>query len=406
VAVAAINRIKTLTRKYLLVLIIAAYLKGTLHAEIKLDLLYNIFNQGGRGGKQVYDGSGNQDLSVNEPILSLEYQAGSDTTYNGSFLLDAFTGASDKIFDSNVTAVKPAAPNPPREDAITSASQASGSGKSNWETRTAYDFSVSHKIKTWVFLPSFGYSESVDYKSVHGGFNVQKSFAEDNFTLSAGMFHYNDSVQVFDLNAASFVGWTPKITDSYNFSASQILGVSDIVLAGGSFTRQSGRLSSNRNTVDLAGTRAAEVLPDERNKITSTVRYIHGLNSFLALHLDYRYYSDDWELRAHTFEPSLAIAFGDNDEGLLRLIYRYYIQNAVNYYKDSFGTRERFMTSDSDLEAFFAHEVGAQVSYRWDLVKDQENPFSSLELGGGVFYYERSNDLNAMIYQFGISTWF
>lgn len=389
---------KTRVKKYLCAAALVLYFKSITNAELRYNILYNVFSQDGSGGKQVYDGSGDQDLTVYEPALFMDCDIDYKTVLSGSFLLDTFTSASDSIFDSKTGASGLSGVNrsngnnnsddaPERPNAITV--------KREWEYRQAFDLSISRRMGTWLVIPSFGYSGEVDYKSAHGGLNFQKSFAEDNFTLSAGMFHYNDEVQLYDLSTGRFTGWTPKITDSYILSATQILGQKDIALVGASFTRQTGHLSRDRDTVSLAGTRAAEVLPGARNKITSTLRLVHELNGFVAFHFDYRYYTDDWDINAHAFAPSLAIGFDPADAGLIRLLYRYYVQTGAAYYRDSFNTAPAYMTSDSDLAPFNATEAGIQGSYRLDTNGETE-------FGGGIIFYNRSNDLKAVIYQLSL----
>jgi len=382
-------------KKYLVAAALLVCLEGTSQARLKYNLLYNIFNQDGSGGKQVYDGSGDQALIVYEPVLFMDYDINYKTVLSGTFLVDTFSSASDAIFDT-------------KTGASGGAGTSGRAGKDNeedkpaamqiarkWEQRKAFDLSLSHRMGTCIIIPSLGSSDEEDYRSVHGGINLLKSFAEDNFTLAAGFIHFDDKAMPFDLNTLHFLGWTPKITDSCVISATQILGPGDIALLGAGFTRQTGYLSGDRNTVDLAGIRVSEVLPDERNKITSTLRLVHGLSGSLALHFDYRYYSDDWQLRAHTFEPSLALGFGEADAGVIHLFYRYYVQNGAAYYRDSFTSKLVYMTSDSDLQGFFASEAGLQGTYRLDL----KGFLSDIELGFGIIYYRRSNDLNAAIYQ-------
>ena len=388
-------------RKYLAVAALILYFKAAALAELKYNLLYNVFSQGGTGGKQVYDGSGDQDLTVYEPVLYMDYDVDYNTVLSGSFLLDTFTSASDSIFDAQTGASGGAAPGlrNNRENGDDAPGGAAAAPlKREWESRQDYELSLSRRLGKWLVIPSLGYSQESDYKSSHGGLRFQKSFAEDNFVLEAGILHFNDQSEVFDLSTARFTGWSPKVTDTYLLSATQILGTRDIALAGVSFTNQSGNLSGDRNTVDVNGARAAEILPSGRNRNTCTLRLIHGLNDYLALHFDYRYYTDEWKINAHTFEPSLAIGFGPADAGLIRLLYRWYAQNSALYYKDSFGAKLAYMTSDSDLASFTARETGIQGSYRLDL----NGGSGELELGGGIIFYSRSNDLSAVIYQVSI----
>lgn len=408
-----------LIKKYLLALLIFFYFKSVGYSKLRLELLSGYISQSGKGGKQVYNGSGDQGLMVAEPMFFFDWQVNHNTNVSGNFLFDMLTGASDRIFDaatgasgaggtdvttgaSGTVGTGGGEHDPNDNDSISRlASGSAGSSQAaKWESRNAFDLAASHKMRSWIISPSFGYSGEIDYKSTHGGINISKSFAEDNFTLSAGYYYFDDLMRNFDLAAMSLGNWEPKITRSLNLSASQILGRSDIMLIGGSLTEQSGRLAGNRNTIDLSGTRISEILPRTRNKLTSTTRYVHGFNDFLALHLDYRFYSDDWLILAHTLEPSFAIDLFE-ESGLLRLFYRHHVQSASKFYKDRFDTASDYMTSDSDLAGFYANEAGVGLSYRFET--GEGAVFETIELGGTLLHYVRSNDLRATIFQVGVS---
>jgi hypothetical protein len=389
-------------RSLCFILLLLFLLESRSLAESSMELVGNVLLQEGHGGKQVYDGSGDQQLTLFEPTWFIDTQLSPETSLHGSVVYDTWTSASERIFDTSTGAsgggLTGTGGGGDGEDEEDDGEDQGGGGGTKYESRGGFDLGVSHKMGTWVVSPSLGYSSESDYVSQHGGIGLQKSFAEDNFTLAAGYFYYGDRVNVFDLAALKFTGWTPRITQSATLSASQILGPLDVILLGTSFTRQAGYLSGNRNTVAFAGARSSEVLPDLRNKITGTARWVHGFTPELALHLDYRYYQDDWNLRSHTVEPSLAVSWNEDAE-LLRLAYRYYRQNAVRYFAGSFSSLPQFRTQDSDLEDFYAQEVRLHFSHRWDV----EGWFQELALGATALYYTRSNDLRAVLLQLGIS---
>ena len=139
-----------------------------------------------------------------------------------------------------------------------------------------------------MFTPTAGYSGELSYRSVHAGLNAQKFFAEDNFIVSAGAFHFSDAVDPWDLTKSKFAGFKSKTTNSFNASVSQLLSDKDLLLGGVSYTRQSGFLEGARNTVSTGTVteRAGEILPQGRDKFTANTRYVHGLGGNLAFHFD------------------------------------------------------------------------------------------------------------------------
>lgn len=386
-------------RRYLLAFAFLLLLERPAPAKTDLDLVVNSLYQSGKGGKQVYDGSGNQSLTLYEPVLYINSQIDHNTSIFGSVVFDALSSASAKAFDQGTGASRPAS------DASTGASGGESDEKlfGGWQTRVGAELGYSKKAGTWVFTPTAGYSHELSYNSVHGGMNVQKFLAEDNFVLSAGYFHFSDKSRPWDVQNSKFSAFKAKTTNSVNAGATQILSEKDIVLAGVSYTEQTGFLEGTRNTVSTGTVteRALERLPGSRGKWTANTRYVRSLGERTAFHLDYRYYADNWNIRSHTWEPSLAFSFAE-EAGTWRVFYRRYSQTAAKYYGDSFPAVTAYMTSDSDLSGFYANEVGAQAAY----APETEGGETAWEYGGTAMYYRRSNDLSALVLQASITAKF
>lgn len=385
-------------RSLLLAFIFLVYLEKYAQASTSLDLVVNSLYQSGKGGKQVFDSSGDQSLTLYEPVLYINSQIDHNTNIFGSAVFDALSSASARAFDQNSGASRKASSSGSESDDSTGASGGS------WQTRVGGDVGMSKKTGAWVFTPTAGFSHELSYNSVHGGMNLQKFFAEDNFVLSAGAFHFSDEADPWDLKLHKLAGFKKKTTNSVNAGATQILSEKDIILGGISFTTQSGFLEGTRNTVSTGTAltdRANEQLPGSREKWTANTRYVHSLGGGTGFHLDYRYYTDSWNIRANTWEPSLAFSFSD-EAGIGRLFYRRYSQTAAKYYGDAFPAQKTFMTSDSDLTRFSANEVGAQLAY----APEVEAGETLWEYGGTAMYYKRSNDLRALVFQLTLSAKF
>ncbi len=365
-------------------------------AKTNMELVVNSMYQSGHGGRQVYDGSGDQSLTLYEPVLYINSQIDHNPSVFGSAVFDALSSASAKAFDSGTGAS--GGKNSAGGD---DEGEGGDSLLGGWQSRVGFDFGVSKRAGNWMFTPTAGYSNELSYRSLHGGLNAQKFFAEDNFVVSAGVFHFSDAANPWDLARGRFAGFKAKTTNSANLSVSQLLSPDDIVLGGISYTRQGGFLEGTRNTVSTGTVtqRASEALPQGRDKFTANTRYVRSLGENLAFHLDYRYYADSWDIRAHTWEPSLAAAFSD-EKGLFRVLYRRYSQTAAKYYAASFSGVGHRMTSDSDLSKFTANEGGVQFTYAPEPGRAGGTEWA---WGGTALYYKRSNDLKALVFQFSVT---
>ncbi|WP_417935839.1 DUF3570 domain-containing protein [Flagellimonas oceanensis] len=106
-----------------------------------------------------------------------------------------------------------------------------------------------------------------------------------------------------------------------------------------------------------------ERLPHTRMKFPIGLRLNHYFNEMLTVRTYYRYYFDDWGLRAHTASIELPIKISQNFT--FYPSYRYYTQNRIDYFApfDTHLSSEQFYTSDFDLSAYDAHQVGFGISY-------------------------------------------
>ncbi len=108
---------------------------------------------------------------------------------------------------------------------------------------------------------------------------------------------------------------------------------------------------------------AIEQLPDARFKIAAGGRLNWYLNETVVIRSFYRYYSDDWGIRSHTANVEVPIKL--SEKFTVYPSYRYYRQTAADYfrrYEEALST-ETFYTSDYDLSAYRANQLGIGLSY-------------------------------------------
>ncbi|WP_332736076.1 DUF3570 domain-containing protein [Flavihumibacter sp.] len=138
-----------------------------------------------------------------------------------------------------------------------------------------------------------------------------------------------------------------------------------------------------------------EHLPSSRFKVPIGARANYFFGDKFIIRSYYRYYFDDWGLKAHTANIETAIKL--NNFFSLSPFYRYYRQTEVDYYKPyrEHKVGSEFFTSNPDLSAFNSHFYGAgiRLSPPGGLFGWQH--FNMLELRYG--HYTRSNTLQANI---------
>lgn len=342
----------------------------------KLKSVFNFYHQNSNDGTQVYDGSGREEANVVEPMFFVQHQIDEHTNVNAQFVLDFWTAASDTKLDANTGA--------------------SGEGIYG-QSRISSKLGASREKGDWAYGASFGFSSEYDYRSLNGSLNVAKSFAEKNFTLGFGIQYYMDEVDLFqDLTPPEDAQITKGLERnilSTSITASQILTVRDIIQFGFNYVRADGYLESTASSVVVGGTREVEKLPDARNRYAFSTKWVHGLSETSALHVDYRYYTDDWDVNANTLKLSYYLEVNEEDEDYIEFFLRGHQQDKTKYFAKSFDTELEFMTSDSDMDEFVSGETG--LFYRNWVGEKKFFGFDleEVEWGNGIVLFQRDNGM-------------
>tara|TARA_Y100000590_G_scaffold470775_1_gene670323 strand:+ start:135768 stop:136922 length:1155 start_codon:yes stop_codon:yes gene_type:complete len=357
----------------------------------KAKFFINAYFQDGTGGDQVFDNSKKEEVDVIEPMLFVDYKIDADTSVNVHLVFDTWTAASDTKLDGNTGA--------------------SGEGIKG-QSRIGGRFGYAKDEKSWAWAGNLGFSSEYDYKSLNFSGSWEGRFAEDNFVLSLSPQLYLDQAKDFDFQTEKTSEFKGRVITALDISGSQLLTRSDIVSFGYTFINMNGKLNNISNSVKVLDnpygnsfSRVEERLPNNRSRHAVSTKWVHGFTDEIASHLSYRYYTDDWEVQAHTAEVGIRLSFMD-DDAFLMPTYRYYTQDKSKYYVKEVPTSKVLMTADSDLANFDAHRLG--VHYEQIIGDKKISKFDLLDFSftSGAYYYKRSNDLDYFLVQFGIGTEF
>lgn len=355
----------------------------------KLKFVLNFFDQEGKSGNQIYDNSGNENLTVFEPTLFVEAKVDQETNISANFVFDTWTAASDTALDGNTGASGAGIKNQSRISGQLGYKK--GNEQNNWSTR-------------------LGVSSEYDYQSLNFGGTILRSFAEDNFTLAITPQLYIDQAKNFDLKNYKTTDFKGRTIYSMDISAAQILTVSDVVQFGYTYIGMNGMMNGIASSVKVQDEilnpykRQSERLPSDRKRHAVSTKWVHGFSDEMAMHVSYRYYQDDWDISAHTPEIGLRLSFLEADAFLMPS-FRYHNQEKAKFFKREFATSEAHMTSDPDLDKFSSKRYGIHYSQGGISVA----PFgfkSDMELTGAAYYTDRSNELSYVVLQTGVGLTF
>lgn len=174
-------------------------------------------------------------------------------------------------------------------------------------------------------------------------------------TWSWGLSHSDDRLSPSDAAEFGRVAHADKRSTSVSAGWTRVLNRDALLQTGVQWTRQSGYLSDPYKQVLVGGLLEFDLRPDARRLFAWTTRlrqYFEGSEG--ALHADYRYFRDDWEIESHTLDLAWHQPLGSGWE--IAPSVRYYSQEAAEFYGPVFDTvpGEEAWSSDFRLSTYGA----------------------------------------------------
>lgn len=273
------------------------------------------------------------------------------------------------------------------------------------EVRKQIDLSLSRDFNESALTVGGGISHERDFESVYGSLGGRWDFDRKLTTLNAGVSYtasttealldhdivphvYEPYMYIYERRGDDIYNRThsnsqmelgelaPTLSGdrndwAMNLGVTRILNKKAFLETNLGYTRSSGYLSNPYKAVEVifvdpllqegqAGGNASadyvydaqivallEERPDLRNQGTLNLRYVQHISATdAALHLNYRYFQDDWGIRAHTLQTEWVQPVGDSWTLSPRL--RYYTQSAADFYTPYLTTRQGLFTYVTD----------------------------------------------------------
>ena len=259
---------------------------------------------------------------------------------------------------------------------------------------------------------NIAFSKEYDYTSFGGGLNFNKKFRNQNteFGVRANVFldTYSQIVPTeFRSSLPSRqqkkgeIGNAARNTFDLSMTLSQILTKRFQAALTLDVAYQNGLLSTPFHRVyKTDGSLGRETLPDKRLKVPIGIRANYFAGEKMIIRSFYRYYQDDWGMKAHTLQ--IEVPYRLSSLYSLSPFYRYHTQSAIDYFapKGETAIDAKFFSSDFDLSDLSSNFYG--IGVRHTPFKTMLNLFaiSQLELRGAL--YHRSDGLNAGIVSFHV----
>ncbi len=271
------------------------------------------------------------------------------------------------------------------DDARDNAETVSGATGNN-PGRYALELGWIQQHDDWGWSASLNESREFAYLSNSLSLGWNASFAEQATQLSAGLQVFDDWVRVIRYDGRKDKDDIRR-TVTLNLGWTQSLTPISLMQVGWSHTHQEGFLSTSFNAVRVGDDFDVERLPDRRRRNALSLRYKQAINTD-SFQLGYSYYQDNWDIIGHTLEGRYVINL---QKGNVRLepLYRFYRQEATDYFVHQLDAPRRYQTTDADLGGFDGQSLGLTASVAGATPFLSQDSWYDL----GMQYYDRSDDI-------------
>ena len=228
------------------------------------------------------------------------------------------------------------------------------SGASIEDTRTTVSVTTRYYFDRGNAGFNYTNSDEDDYESDAIAFDGSFNSADGLTTYSAAI-----SASFDDLEPTQGATPTNTLEDSKDIY-SGYLGISRIVSKrailrfGLSYTYRDGYLTDPYKLNDRR--------PDEREEWAVSAGYRHYFTGRdAALHVDYRYFDDDWGIASHTVDLAWWQNLGRNTQ--LVPFLRYYSQDEADFFDNVVDFSERYYADDYRLSTYGAITTGLRINH-------------------------------------------
>ena len=214
-----------------------------------------------------------------------------------------------------------------------------------------------------------GVSKEDDYLAISGGVEAEWDFNQQSQTLAVGIGLSHDELEPVEGDSAAFPDRIDK-ADKDSLTAytgfTHAFDRHTVAQIGAAWTHGDGYLSDPYKRVYVAGDIIPDRRPGTRDAFALTARlrhYLPGLKA--AVHVDMRYFADDWGIGSDTLEAAWVQQLPGNWR--LTPTVRWYQQGHADFYRPYFNfTRgdERY-SSDPRMSAFGALSGRVALQKEW-----------------------------------------
>lgn len=233
---------------------------------------------------------------------------------------------------------------------------------------TRYDFSIGAEYfgEKFTIAPSIGYSTEKDYKAISGGVEVEYEFPNKATSVRGGFSASFDEIDPTQEDGIVRVNNEDKENYSIFGGVTQVINKHTIIQTTLGISYFDGFLSDPYKQVSVGPvtgiTLFADNRPDDRTQYTFATRLRRYSELFgAALHVDYRFYYDDWDVRSHTLD--LGLHKVTESGWAFDTSIRYYTQTQADFYEPFYTS----LPADGEVSSDYRLSPYGSISFRLGL---------------------------------------
>lgn len=295
----------------------------------------------------LYDGGG---VRASGPAVLVRKSLGERVALSAQYYVDAVSNASI--------------------DVVTTASAFK-------EKRIATDFGADWLVGNTTLSLTVNRSEEPDYIAQGVGLDVATEVYGGMTTVSLGFTRARDLV-----GQKLVQGWIDRALHwQYRAGITQILSPRWLLSLNAEAVSDEGFLGSPYRAARVFGAAVPERNPRTRSSRAIKLRSIADTGALVArssLRLEYRYYWDTWDVKAHTTEVGVAKHLAPRF--IVEALLRHHTQDKALFYSDDAQAETVYVSRNRQLSTFATTAVGARLTHTWP----GRTPGTELRLTGSL----------------------
>jgi hypothetical protein len=311
-------------------LLLATHARAVILPEERADVMYHRYEGGG--------------ITVDGPSVLVRKNFKETVSVSANYYVDYISSASIDVIASGASRYSEqrnelSVSGLYLYDKSTLSAGYTNSDESDYQADTFY-FNVSQDFFGDLTTASFGYTRGQDDVFQNGNDEFAQSIDRQNFRLGVSQIATPNMIVTLDYELITDEGFLNNPYRSYRYLTDPLDPTAGYQLA-------------------------QEVYPDTRTSDAAAVRVLYYFQERQTIGASYRYFTDDWGIRAHTFGLSYARAWREFWTAEAR--YRYYMQGAADFYADLFEFESQddndWRARDKELSEFSNQTLSLFVSY-------------------------------------------